>query len=75
MTTLHITDTRSVDDFDQPILRVVGEALYDAPTVYNGVWAFMTQASWEYRRKSDRLGSGRGQKYVYDGTAYMKVEG
>jgi hypothetical protein len=75
MTALSLSATRTHDDFDQPILRTVGEALYDAQTVYRGSWALMTHASWAYRRKSARLGTGRGQKYVYDGTSYLKVEG
>jgi hypothetical protein len=72
----HLPATRHVDDFDQPITRQEGEALYDAPTVYRGTWALMTQVSWEYHRKSARLGTGRGQKYVCaaDGK-YRKVEG
>lgn len=76
MTILILPPTRHVDDFDQPITRLVGEVLYDAQTVYRGTWAIMTQASWEHYRKSARLGTGRGQKYqLAEDGHYRKVEG
>lgn len=71
---LMISKTADTDDFGQPIWRTVGEALYDAPTTH-GPWALMTEASWKHHRRSASLGTGRGQKYAYDGENYMKVEG
>jgi hypothetical protein len=68
---LQIPDSRTQDDFGQPIRREEGEALYDAKTS-GGPWALMTEASWKYHRASARLGIGRGQKYVYKDGKYQK---
>jgi hypothetical protein len=75
MTTIyHLPADRHEDDFGQPILRTKGEELYDAPTVH-GCWATMTAASWKHHRASSRLGTGRGQRYVYDGEHFVKTGG
>lgn len=73
MTIYHIGG-KTRDDFDQPLLRQKGEALYDAKTKY-GPWATMTQASYDRHAAPGGLGTGKGQKYVYDGENYVKVEG
>lgn len=75
-TQFHLPASQTQDDFGQPIHRTVGEVLYDASTVHNGSWALMTEASWKHHRRSAKLGTGHGQKYVCgeDGV-YRKVEG
>ena len=59
------------DDFDRPYKGV----MYDAKTKF-GPWANMTEESYMEHRYFDKLGLGKGQKYVKqpDGR-WLKVEG
>lgn len=51
----------------------VEKIFYDAKTIMGGVWANMCPTCYE--KYGIKLGTGWGQKYEFDGTLYVKVEG
>lgn len=64
------------DDFGQPLTGEEGEIVYDAATIHQGVWATMTQASYDAHARKQGLGLGKGQKYRRDASGQLhKVEG
>lgn len=64
-----------VDDFEDHISKDPGTVVYDARTIYGGMWATMTEKSFKTHGHG-KLGLGWGQKYVRNDIGQLiKVEG